>query len=79
MKIVLAYGTAPRGFAPSMKARLAFTAVSEIPSNGNRAAAISCCSEASTNALEVVPKASFNLCHTRRPAHAGDRVAHNHN
>jgi hypothetical protein len=48
-----------------MKAKLAFTAVSEIPLFGSRAAAISCCSEASTKALEVVPKAFFNLC--RRP------------
>jgi hypothetical protein len=33
------------GFAPSMKAKLAFTAVSEIPLFGSREAAISCCSE----------------------------------
>jgi hypothetical protein len=35
------------------------------PLNGSRAA-ISCCSEASTKALEAVPKASFNLCHHSR-------------
>ena len=49
--------TSPLGFAPSMKAKLAFTAISEIPLYGSRAAAISCCGEASTNALEAVPKA----------------------
>jgi hypothetical protein len=35
------------------------------PLNGSRAA-IGCCSEASTKALEAVPKASFNLCHHSR-------------
>jgi len=61
-----------------MKAKLAFTAVSEIPLFGSRAAAISCCSEASTKALEAVPKAFFNLCHhsrigqCRRPRHHGE-------
>jgi hypothetical protein len=54
-----------------MKAKLAFTAVSEIPLFGSRAAAISCCSEASTNALEVVPKAFFNLCHHSRACPSG--------
>jgi Molybdopterin cofactor-binding domain len=44
-----------------MKARLAFTAISEIPLPGSRAAAISWCSEASTKALEAVPKAFFAL------------------
>ena len=48
-----------------MKAKLAFTAVSEIPLSGNRAAAISCCREVPTNALEAVPKAVF-----RRPHHS---------
>jgi hypothetical protein len=47
----------------SMKARLAFTATSEIPLYGSRAPVITCCSEASTNSLEAVPKAFFNLCH----------------
>ena len=60
------HSTSSCGSAPSMKARLAFTAVSEIPSNGSRAAAISCCSEASTNSLEAAPKAFFNLCHHSR-------------
>ena len=49
--ITRAHSTSSWGFAPSMKANLAFTAVSEIPLFGSRAAAISCCSEASTNAL----------------------------
>jgi hypothetical protein len=39
------------GLAPSMNAKLAFTAISEIPLSGNRAAANSCCKEAPTNAL----------------------------
>jgi hypothetical protein len=40
-----------------MKAKLAFTAISQIPLFGSRAAAISCCSEVPTNALEAVPNA----------------------
>jgi len=59
------------GFAPSMKAKLAFTAVSEIPLFGSREAAISCCSEASTKALEVVPKAFFSLCHHSQACPSG--------
>jgi hypothetical protein len=35
-----------------MKAKLAFTAISQIPLFGSRAAAISCCREAATKALE---------------------------
>ena len=38
------------GLAPSMNAKLAFTAISD-PLSGNRAAANSCCKEAPTNAL----------------------------
>ncbi len=41
-------------------------AISEIPLFGNRAAAMSCCSEAPTNALEAVPKAFFRRCHHAR-------------
>jgi hypothetical protein len=48
-----------------------FTAVSEIPLFGSRAAAISCCSEASTKALEVVPKAFFSLCHHSQACPSG--------
>ena len=59
--ITRAHSTSSWGFAPSMKAKLAFTPVSEILLFGNRAAAISCCSEASTNALEVVPNRLFGL------------------
>jgi hypothetical protein len=46
-----------------MNAKLAFTAISQIPLFGSRAAAISCWSEAATNALEAVPKAFFSRCH----------------
>ena len=58
-----AHSTSSRGLAPSMNAKLAFTAVSEIPLPGNRAAAISCCREAATNAPEAVPKAFLRRCH----------------
>jgi len=47
-----AHSISSRGLAPSMNAKLAFTARSEIPLFGSRAAAISCCREAATNALE---------------------------
>jgi hypothetical protein len=41
-----------------MNAKLAFTAISEIPLPGSRAAAISCCREAATNApAEPIPTA----------------------
>jgi hypothetical protein len=59
------------GFAPSINARLAFTAFWEIPPFGSLAAAISCCSEASTKALEAVLKAFFNLCHHSRACPSG--------
>jgi hypothetical protein len=38
-------------------------AISQIPLFGSRAAAISCCSEAPTNALEAVPNALCRRCH----------------
>jgi bifunctional non-homologous end joining protein LigD len=53
--------TSPCGLAPSINAKLAFTAISQIPLFGSRAAAISCCSEAPTNALEAVPVSFYNL------------------
>jgi hypothetical protein len=37
--ITSAHSTSPSGFAPTMNARLAFTAISEIPLFGSRAAA----------------------------------------
>jgi hypothetical protein len=55
-----------RGLAPSVKAKLAFTAISQIPLFGSRAAAMSCWSEAATNALEAVPKAFLRRCHHSR-------------
>jgi hypothetical protein len=57
-----AHSISSRGLAPSMNAKLAFTAILQIPLFGSRAAAISCCSEAPTNALEAVPKAFFRRC-----------------
>jgi hypothetical protein len=49
-----------------MNAKLAFTAISEIPLPGSRAAAISWYREAWTNALEAVPKAFRRRCHQSR-------------
>src|SRR5262245_22381292 len=54
-----------------MNAKLAFTAVSEIPLPGNRAAAINCWSEALTKALDVVPNAFLSLCHYSRALSIG--------
>ncbi len=55
----------PELFAPSMNAKLAFTAISQ------SAAAISCCREAATKALERVPRAFFSRCHHSRVCPSG--------
>ncbi len=68
-----AHSISPRGLAPSMNAKLAFTAISQIPLTGNRAAAISCCREAPTNALEGVPTRSSGWLKMKNPAGAGGR------
>ena len=51
-------GEGALGLIPGLGAlnerQLAFTAISEIPVFGNRAAAISCCREAPTNALVAI-------------------------
>ena len=66
-----AHSISPRGLAPLMNAKLAFTAISQIPLTGNRAAAISCCREAPTNALEGVPTRSSGWLKMKNPAGAG--------
>ena len=58
-----AHSTSSRGFAPSINAKLAFTAISEIPLHGRRAAAISCVRDALTKALEAVPNERFSARH----------------
>jgi hypothetical protein len=60
-----ALSIASRGLAPSMNAKLAFTAISQIPLFGSRAAAMSCCKEAATKALDEVPIAFFSRRHSR--------------
>jgi hypothetical protein len=54
-----------------MKAKLAFTAISEMPLQGRRAAATSWVREALTKALEAVPNALFNLSHHSRGMPSG--------
>jgi hypothetical protein len=61
-----------------MSAKLAFTAISEIPLFGSRAAAINCCREAATNALEAVPKAFCRRCHHSRHSDGQDIVRNQH-
>jgi hypothetical protein len=53
-----AHSTSSRGFAVSIKAKLALTADSDIAPPGSVAAAISCIKEAYTKSLEAVPSAS---------------------
>ena len=66
-----AHSISSRGLAPSMNAKLAFTAISQIPLFGSRAAAMSCWREAATKALDEVPIAFFSRRHHSRACPSG--------